>query len=318
MVTAAMPATIASRALAHGRWLVAGWLVGLLAWVLVPALVLGWAPTVVTSGSMEPRIRPGDVVLVDPGAPPAEVGAVVQFRDDADVLVLHRVARVHTDGSLQTRGDANLRPDASVVPPERVVGRGVLLVPYAAHPVSLAGLAGLLVAAVVRRPRSGGRGRTTRGGWTVRRVLVAGAALAVTAAAGTGGLVSRAAFTDVTSTSGSQVRVLSVAPPATLAGECSILGLGSGQAALAWAASTTPGISHYEILHGVGAPPSTVVATVPATATSTTHTLDAQLLSLGNQHAYAVRAVHGGFTSPPSPVATITITQVLGLLYVCG
>ena len=38
--------------------------VGLLLWAAVPA-VIGWTPTTVMTGSMEPRIHPGDIVVVD-------------------------------------------------------------------------------------------------------------------------------------------------------------------------------------------------------------------------------------------------------------
>jgi signal peptidase I len=110
--------------------------VSLGAWAAVPRLVLGWQPTVVTSGSMEPSIRRGDVVSVDPSAG-AEItpGAVVVFRDPAAAgTVLHRVVRIEPDGRLRTKGDANRVADSTPVEPEALGGSGRLLVPLAGVP----------------------------------------------------------------------------------------------------------------------------------------------------------------------------------------
>ena len=41
----------------------------LVVWSLAP-VVLGWKPSLVLTGSMWPRIKPGDVVLVEPGRVP--------------------------------------------------------------------------------------------------------------------------------------------------------------------------------------------------------------------------------------------------------
>ncbi len=108
---------------------------------LVPAL-FGWRPLVVSSDSMSPAIRAGDVVVTSPsrGAAPAgegrllAVGTVVAFRDDGrSRLVLHRVAGV-SDGAYRTKGDANRVIDSAPVPAERVEGVARLLIPWAGLP----------------------------------------------------------------------------------------------------------------------------------------------------------------------------------------
>ena len=92
-------------------WLVAGAAVTLVAAVVVPNLV-GGRSLKVLSGSMEPRIHTGDIVI-GRWIPPAEAlpGDVVTFRKPgADTLITHRVrlVRVQADGVyVVTKGDAN-------------------------------------------------------------------------------------------------------------------------------------------------------------------------------------------------------------------
>lgn len=116
-------------------WLVL-WLV---AWAAVPALLLGWQPVLITSGSMGPTISPGDVVLLS--EPPAdevlETGAVITYRDPgrSGGLITHRIDGVREDGMYRTRGDANESPDSTPVAHADVVGVGRLLVPVVGLPV---------------------------------------------------------------------------------------------------------------------------------------------------------------------------------------
>lgn len=101
-------------------------------WALGPRAV-GWQPAVVVTGSMLPTIRPGDVVVVDPGARVPGPGRIVLARDPSmpSGQVAHRVVEVRPDGTFVTRGDAN--PTADVLPrrPQDVVGTVRLVVPAA-------------------------------------------------------------------------------------------------------------------------------------------------------------------------------------------
>ncbi|TQL02634.1 signal peptidase I [Cellulomonas sp. SLBN-39] len=110
----------------------AGALLTLLLLTLAP-LAWGWQPLVVTSGSMGPLVRPGDVVLVQPDPDDVVVGSVVTFRAADDGLVTHRVAEVTADGYV-TRGDANPVTDSTVVHREDLVGRVRALVPWVGLP----------------------------------------------------------------------------------------------------------------------------------------------------------------------------------------
>lgn len=108
----------------------------LLAWAAVPKLV-GWIPTTVASGSMEPRVLAGDVVVSMPiDGSDAAAGQVVLVDDpgEDDALLLHRVVEREAEG-LRLKGDANRQPDRQLVQDEAVRGVGVLRVPYIGLPV---------------------------------------------------------------------------------------------------------------------------------------------------------------------------------------
>lgn len=103
--------------------------------VLGCTLVVGHTPFVITSNSMAPRVRVGDVVLVEPHPERASVGHVVAFRDAVrgDVK-LHRIVDVRPDGLYVTRGDANPEADSDPLEPERIIGVAQILVPFIGEP----------------------------------------------------------------------------------------------------------------------------------------------------------------------------------------
>lgn len=110
---------------------------GLLLWSVAPAL-LGWQVTVVLTGSMEPAIRPGDVLIAQPVAPASlHPGQVALFTDPTHPgrLLAHRVVDVLPDSLLTTKGDANAVADSTPVAPADVHGLGRLLVPMIGLPV---------------------------------------------------------------------------------------------------------------------------------------------------------------------------------------
>ncbi|WP_255151897.1 signal peptidase I [Halorarius halobius] len=98
----------------------------------VPQLVGADHAFVVLSGSMEPSIAPGDVVVVAGG--PVAVGDVITFRRGGDVPTTHRVVEV-VDGAYRTKGDANENVDAGLVQPEQVLGRVAFVLPFVGHVV---------------------------------------------------------------------------------------------------------------------------------------------------------------------------------------
>lgn len=181
-------------------------LLGLALWSAAPAL-LGWHPTTVMTGSMAPRLAPGDVVVSRPVAPAEIRPGQVLLADDPDQpghLRMHRFVEPGPDGTVVTKGDAN--PQADSTPTERsaVHGVAVLRVPSVATPVLWVregrwvevGTAALALVAVLllctvdgplrrRGPRHRGDHGTTGGGGTTGHGLEARLASAPPAAAGT-------------------------------------------------------------------------------------------------------------------------------------
>jgi signal peptidase I len=93
-------------------WTAMGLAVGLVLGIVAP-LALGQRPYTVLSGSMEPAIGTGDVVVVKRMRPAgARVGDVVTFSDPKRTgrLITHRVRSAHARGDqidFVTKGDAN-------------------------------------------------------------------------------------------------------------------------------------------------------------------------------------------------------------------
>lgn len=114
----------------------------------VPQLIGAEHSYVVLSGSMQPAIGPGDVILVDAvDIEAVEPGDVVTFKRGEGTPTTHRVVdTVQTDGgpALRTKGDANEEADPGLVHQSQLVGRvmslgGVLLlIPAFGHVVDFA------------------------------------------------------------------------------------------------------------------------------------------------------------------------------------
>lgn len=155
------------------RWtglvLVATWTITAIAVVLfsLGPRAFGRQTLVVRSGSMEPAIPTGSVVVVRPVRPETlRIGDVITFeRSDGDVAVVtHRIVDVLRSGPspiFQTQGDANAAPDPMPVQYRNQGWLVTAVVPYAgyflnalSHPLARAALIGipalLLVASFLR------------------------------------------------------------------------------------------------------------------------------------------------------------------------
>jgi signal peptidase I len=140
----------------------------LVVWTFAP-LLWGWKPFVVTSDSMAPAARRGDVILVDPTPTRAlRPGDVVTYRHPGTAPVTHRLVGGDAGAGYLTKGDANLQTDPQPVASGSVLGRVRVLVPLLGWPgltlraipvavVFLAGLGWVCVVVVRHRRRSGVR-----------------------------------------------------------------------------------------------------------------------------------------------------------------
>ncbi|PZE64337.1 signal peptidase I [Curtobacterium sp. MCBD17_021] len=215
-------------------------LIGIAFWGVAP-LALGWHSTTVMTGSMQPSLVPGDVVVSKPVATGAlRAGQVLLFPDPdhAGVLRLHRLQDVDAHGTLVTKGDANPEADSTAVARSSVVGVGYLRVPLVGLPVvwaaehhtarllalaaTLAVLAALAVTPAVRaRPdtptgplRSHGRHRAGRPGRPRTTVAVATAVVCAVVGVALPAPAAAAAFAATTTTGASSIAT-AVATPAT-------------------------------------------------------------------------------------------------------
>jgi signal peptidase len=95
---------------------------------------VGLTSLTVLSGSMEPAIKTGDLVVGRPiAAEQAEVGDVITFREpDTHRLVTHRVRDIRVAGGrvrFTTKGDANNAPERWSISPHGKVSRALYCLP---------------------------------------------------------------------------------------------------------------------------------------------------------------------------------------------
>lgn len=160
-------------------WIYLSLVVLLGVWLLMVMLATGWRPVVITSGSMNPTLSVGDVLLVE-AHPDDLLGqrSVITFASPAgDGLITHRVHEVLPETQAYvTKGDANPTVDTDPVSPAQVTGVGRLVVPLLGLPVvwigegnlvALAATTILSIAAAAVAVASIVRGRGTDG--TIRK-----------------------------------------------------------------------------------------------------------------------------------------------------
>jgi signal peptidase len=97
-----------------------------------------WEFDAVLSGSMEPKLGVGGLVVIKPAdARQVQVGDVVSFKlPGIDTPICHRIIDIQetADGRMfQTKGDANEEPDINLVPAAAITGREIFYVPYAGN-----------------------------------------------------------------------------------------------------------------------------------------------------------------------------------------
>lgn len=84
----------------------------------------------VYTGSMEPAIPVGGIVVIKPVNPETlREGDIVCFRFSESTSVTHRIINV-TDEGFKTKGDANEDPDQGIVEKENVIGKVIFIIPF--------------------------------------------------------------------------------------------------------------------------------------------------------------------------------------------
>jgi signal peptidase len=117
---------------------ISGWLFTSIFSVLIIWFAVGlfpFYPSVIVTGSMEPLIKPGDIVLLQKiQGEEAQIGDVIQyFHPEEEIYITHRVMAIDdTDKKkLQTKGDNNPSVDSNPVLLEQVKGKVIVTIPKA-------------------------------------------------------------------------------------------------------------------------------------------------------------------------------------------
>ena len=121
----------------------------ILAALLTPAIIYaitlvvnGYSSSIIMSGSMEPAIPIGSIVVVTSVDPDiVKVGDIIVFqRDNSKTLhrVIDKIAE-NTSYCFETKGDANEYPDQRLVQPEEVRESLLLIIPYYGYLLYFAG-----------------------------------------------------------------------------------------------------------------------------------------------------------------------------------
>ena len=100
-----------------------------------------WHVYIVQSGSMEPTIKTGSIVIVKPEAS-YHAGDIITFSSRGNsVPITHRIVEAEQSGAgsqFITRGDANDAADLQSVANRQVLGKVVLAIPYLGYGIAAA------------------------------------------------------------------------------------------------------------------------------------------------------------------------------------
>ncbi|SHE31204.1 signal peptidase I [Clostridium fallax] len=89
---------------------------------------IGYRTYTILTGSMEPKIKPGDIVLVKKVAEDElKEGDIITFKED-NRIVTHRIVEKNNNGFI-TKGDNNNVKDSEIVKENNIIGQVKLVIP---------------------------------------------------------------------------------------------------------------------------------------------------------------------------------------------
>lgn len=101
----------------------------------VCCFMFGYKPAIVLSGSMEPTIETGSIVLIDKNdTKDIAKGDIIAFNVD-NTFITHRVTKIDDEG-IHTKGDGNQTADLWVLQQDDVVGKTAYWIPKAGYVAS--------------------------------------------------------------------------------------------------------------------------------------------------------------------------------------
>lgn len=87
----------------------------------------------VYTGSMEPAVPVGSIVVIKPVDPETlKIGDIICFQLSKPPSITHRIINITNEGFI-TKGDANEDPDTWIVKKENVIGKVEMTIPYVGH-----------------------------------------------------------------------------------------------------------------------------------------------------------------------------------------
>lgn len=110
-------------------------ILSLLVCIFLITRLLNVEPFIVLSGSMEPAIPTGSIVLADKNSSDINIGDIIAF-NKGDISVTHRVSGIDEDGNFITKGDANETADPAPVAREQVIGKCLYTIPFLGYVAS--------------------------------------------------------------------------------------------------------------------------------------------------------------------------------------
>ena len=116
-------------------------ILGVVALLLVFSIfpVAGYKMLIVQSGSMQPAIKQGSLIVVS-SADDYKINKVITFYR-GEIAVTHRIYDMRLQAGLPiytVKGDANSLPDADEVYPNQIMGKVILDLPYLGYAVDVA------------------------------------------------------------------------------------------------------------------------------------------------------------------------------------
>jgi signal peptidase len=119
-----------------GYWLVATVIMAVAVLMMITLFPItgNYKIKIVLSGSMEPAIHTGSIIVIKPEAP-YKIDDVITFGKDTkkDVPTTHRIAEMRVEEGkyiYRTKGDANKTEDMSEVPENTVIGKVLFSIPF--------------------------------------------------------------------------------------------------------------------------------------------------------------------------------------------
>lgn len=89
--------------------------------------LFGYSSLKVVSGSMQPKIKVGDVVIIK-NSNNYNINDIITFKDEGSYIT-HRIIKID-NGKITTKGDFNNKKDDKIIKTKDVVGKVILVIPF--------------------------------------------------------------------------------------------------------------------------------------------------------------------------------------------